>query len=207
MIDLPAALVTLVVWLYWLRVGAMAWRIRRRTRRLSGVVPQQGLERAMWVIWIPLVSAWMTLPWLAATRVQGSLALPALAREGAWWWMRAAAALAAVLCLWATLRCWKQMGARWKMSVTPDERTELITDGPFARVRHPIYGYSIALMLATLVVVPTVPMLVVALIHVGLMLIKARNEERHLLAQHGDAYARYVARTGRFFPRLDAGRR
>jgi protein-S-isoprenylcysteine O-methyltransferase Ste14 len=78
----------------------------------------------------------------------------------------------------------------------------LITDGPFERVRHPIYGYQILLMLASLVVAPTLPMLVVAIVHVVLMMMKARNEERHLLGTHGDQYARYVARTGRFFPRF-----
>ncbi len=34
------------------------------------------------------------------------------------------------------------------------------------------------------------------------MVIKARNEERHMLANHGDDYARYLARTGRFLPRF-----
>jgi len=30
---------------------------------------------------------------------------------------------------------------------------------------------------------------------------KARSEERHLLAVHGDAYARYLRTSGRFLPR------
>jgi protein-S-isoprenylcysteine O-methyltransferase Ste14 len=45
-------------------------------------------------------------------------------------------------------------------------------------------------------------MLLTAAIHLMLMTLKARNEERHLLGTHGDDYARYVERTGRFFPRL-----
>jgi protein-S-isoprenylcysteine O-methyltransferase Ste14 len=56
------------------------------------------------------------------------------------------------------------------------------------------------LMVCTAIVVPTTPMLLVAMVHVVLMNIKARNEERHLLAMHGDAYARYLSRTGRFIP-------
>jgi protein-S-isoprenylcysteine O-methyltransferase Ste14 len=44
-------------------------------------------------------------------------------------------------------------------------------------------------------------------IHVALVNAKAQNEERHLLATHGEAYARYVARTGRFLPRFGAPRR
>ena len=45
-------------------------------------------------------------------------------------------------------------------------------------------------------------MLVVGASHVALMVVKARNEERHLLARHGETYARYLAGTGRFLPRL-----
>jgi len=36
---------------------------------------------------------------------------------------------------------------------------------------------------------------------VALWVIKAHNEERHLLRSHGEAYAAYLARTGRFLPR------
>jgi protein-S-isoprenylcysteine O-methyltransferase Ste14 len=49
-------------------------------------------------------------------------------------------------------------------------------------------------------------MIAVALVHVTLMNLKARNEERHLLAMHGESYASYLARTGRFLPRLFAPR-
>jgi len=95
------------------------------------------------------------------------------------------------------------MGDDWRMDVTA-QKTTLITDGPFSRIRHPIYAFSILLMLCTAVVLPSPPMLLIALLHVLLMHMKARNEEAHLAAMHGDAYARYAARTGRFVPRLTA---
>ena len=82
------------------------------------------------------------------------------------------------------------------------DNTNLITDGLFRRIRHPIYAFSVLLMLCSAVILPSLPMLAVAAVHVLLMNIKARNEERHLLQSHGEAYARYLARTGRFFPRL-----
>ena len=53
-----------------------------------------------------------------------------------------------------------------------------------------------------MMVLPTVPMRVVGCAHSTLMLMKARNEERHLLAHHGEAYATYLTRTGRFMPRI-----
>ena len=200
--DLPSLVLALVVWAYWGRVAGMAARIRRRTRTLSGVVPVQPLERALWFFFVPVVAAWMMLPRLAAFREGGVLSVPEAARGGPWFAVRALAALAAAALLVLTIRCWQRMGRQWKMAVTPGERQVLITDGPFERVRHPIYGYQLLLMLASLCVVPTLPMLVVALVHAVLMVTKARNEERHLLGSHGDQYARYVERTGRFFPRF-----
>ncbi|MDH5287752.1 MAG: isoprenylcysteine carboxylmethyltransferase family protein [Betaproteobacteria bacterium] len=200
--DLPALILAVVVLAYWGRVAAMSARIRRRTRTLAGVVPEQGVERFLWLFFVPLVAAWIALPWFAAWRADGTLAVPAAARSGGWLVVRFVAALAAIALLAATIRCWRRMGRHWKMAVTPGERQVLITDGPFARVRHPIYGYQILLMLASLCVVPTAPMLAIALVHAALMVAKARNEERHLHGVHGRDYETYVARTGRFFPRL-----
>jgi protein-S-isoprenylcysteine O-methyltransferase Ste14 len=155
----------------------------------------------MWFVWVPLVAAWVALPWLARTRTDGILALPAFAQEDAFFAVRTIAAAAAVLCWVATLRCYQRMGDDWRMDVTSRE-TALITDGPFRRIRHPIYAFSILLMLASVVVLPTLPMLAIALVHVTLMNLKARNEEAHLAAMHGADYARYAARTGRFMPRF-----
>ncbi len=87
------------------------------------------------------------------------------------------------------------------MAVAVGEKTNLITDGPFRRIRHPIYAFSILLMICTAIVVPTAPMLAVAAAHIVWMNLKARNEERHLLRTQGDDYARYMQRTGRFLPR------
>jgi len=93
------------------------------------------------------------------------------------------------------------MGAHWRMDIS-DRQAPLITDGWFGRVRHPIYAFGILMMIATTLVLPTVAMVALMLIHVSWMNLKARNEELHLAKVHGDAYASYVARTGRFFPRL-----
>lgn len=200
--DLPSLLLAAVIWAYWGRVGAMAWHLRRRTRTFAGVVPEQGLERFLWLFFVPVVAAWLTLPVLAAFRLSGEFSLPEAARSGPWLVVRALAGLAAIALLALTIRCWKRMGRHWTMAIKPGERGVLITDGPFARVRHPIYGYQILLMLASLVVVPSRLMLLTAAIHLALMTVKARNEERFLLGTHGEDYARYVERTGRFFPRL-----
>ncbi len=202
---MDSALLTLVATMtaYWLGVGVMIVRVRRHARRVVGVVPEQAQERLMGLAWVPVVMAWIALPWLAAVRPQSLFALPAWATTLNWVVVvRVLAAIIAVLSLAATVKCWARMGKDWRMAVTGEPTQPLITDGLFARIRHPIYAFSILLMLCSMVILPTAPMLVVGCAHITLMLLKARNEERHLLAHHGAAYAQYLARTGRFMPRF-----
>jgi protein-S-isoprenylcysteine O-methyltransferase Ste14 len=201
--DLPLFVVMTTVWLYWARVGAMVVRARRRSRDLAGLVPEQRREKLMWLVWVPLVVAWMLLPYLATTHADGWLAVPAFARELPWYaalrWLAAAGAVAALV---VTLRCQSRMGKNWRMAVSESERGELVTDGLYARIRHPIYAFQVLLMICTAIVVPTAPVLVIVAIHLLLVAMKAANEERFLLATHGPTYAEYLKRTGRFLPRL-----
>jgi protein-S-isoprenylcysteine O-methyltransferase Ste14 len=201
--DIPLTLLTATVWAYWLGVGRMIVRVRRAARRSGSPAPERRAERRfMWMIWVPLVAAWVVLPYLALTRTTGIVALPAFAtQDAAYATLRWVAAVVGLGCLAATIRCWRRMGSNWRMDVSAATRTDLITDGPFRRIRHPIYAFSILLMLCSVAILPTLPMLAVAIVHIVLMNWKARSEERHLAACHGDAYRRYVERTGRFFPR------
>jgi len=200
--DFPAIVLSGTIWAYWTYVGAMAVRVRRRTRELAGIVPSQPLEQVMWLIWIPLVAAWMVLPYLAAMRTTAPWALPAFAREMPFLGLRWLAAGLGIACLAVSIECWRRMGKSWRMAVAPDQKTDLVTTGLYQYVRHPIYAVSILLMLCTVVVAPTVPVAVMAAVHIALMNVKARNEERFLAGAHGAAYDQYCRRTGRFLPRV-----
>lgn len=203
--DIPGILLTATVWTYWFGVGIMVVRVHRKSRRLGGLVPEQPLERALWVIWVPLIAAWIVLPYLAMVRHSGWLHTPdAALADSTYAPLRWIAAGCALLALLLTAWCWARMDDNWSMAVSDQQRGELIVDGLFAHVRHPIYALSVLLMLCSAVVVATPLMLFIALVHIALMNVKARNEERHLLRVHGDAYARYLRRTGRFVPRLGA---
>jgi protein-S-isoprenylcysteine O-methyltransferase Ste14 len=200
--DLPGVILTATVWAYWLGVGMMIIRARRKTHRLAGLVPEQRLERFMWIIWVPLVTLWISLPYLALVRTHTLLAMPVFVHQSAGYGaLRWVAAVCALICLLLTSLCWSRMGTHWRMAVSLKGEEELITDGPFRHVRHPIYALSMLLMICSAIVVPTVPMLVVAIVHLVLMQLKARNEENHLLTVHGDLYRRYLDRTGRFLPK------
>lgn len=202
--DVPLVVLIATVWAYWLGVGVMVIRVRRRNRKLVGLVPEQRVERFMWLLWVPLVAVWMWLPYAATTRTAGVFALPEFAQYGSGYSpVRWLAAGLAVLSLFATIDCWRRMGDDWRMDIG-ERKTSLVTEGLFSRIRHPIYAFSMLLMVCSALVLPTLPMIAIAVVHLTLMNVKARNEERHLTAMHGDSYSRYVARTGRFFPRLSS---
>jgi protein-S-isoprenylcysteine O-methyltransferase Ste14 len=101
----------------------------------------------------------------------------------------------------ATFSCWREMGKSWRIGIDPREKTQLVFTGAFRFVRHPIYALSILLITGTLATTPTLTMLGIALLHIVLLQIEARREEAYLLEKHGETYAEYCKRVGRFVPR------
>ncbi len=205
MSDLPSALLSATLTAYWSGVVVKSVVNRWRHGRSAGFWPKDRIERLLWPVWTPIIGLWVVLPWLALLRGRDWLGLvnPALGDAGLFA-PRLVAALVGLVCFVATVACWQRMGKSWSMAVVPKERTELVQTGLYAVVRHPIYALSIALMLCSVAVIPSWPMLAVASIHCCFMAIKARSEERFLLDVHGESYAGYCRRTGRFVPRLRA---
>ena len=202
--DWPGIILVATIWAYWFGVSVMIARVRRETRTLAGLIPEQRHERLMWLFWVPLVVAWLVLPYLVLVHPSGRWSVRLFDPVAPGYAMlRWIAALGAVASLLATSTCWARMGRHWRMDVGA-RKDELITDGPFRHVRHPIYALSRLLMACTFVVMPTWATLVLALVHFCLTQFKAGHEERHLAGAHGAAYRGYAERTGRFLPRLRA---
>jgi protein-S-isoprenylcysteine O-methyltransferase Ste14 len=94
------------------------------------------------------------------------------------------------------------MGDSWRIGVDPEERTQLVTDGPFELVRNPIYSAMFPTVVGLVLMVPNALALsAVAALAIGLELQVRLVEEPHLLQVHGDEYAAYAARVGRFVPK------
>lgn len=191
--------VAITISLYWFCVGVMVIRSRTKFRVASGSVPKTKLEKTMWFLWAPTIIAWIALTWSSDNVVlrmlgdtQAGLAFYQILVAGA--------AIACVSAFVMTTRCWLKMGRDWSMAVEPGKTTKLITDGPFAKVRHPIYSLSLMLMISSLLVVSSLPMLVVAIIHCSLLVMKSWNEERYLTDLHGHDYVQYLEQTNRFVP-------
>jgi protein-S-isoprenylcysteine O-methyltransferase Ste14 len=95
------------------------------------------------------------------------------------------------------------MGESWRVGVDEQERTALVTSGPFAFVRNPIFAAMLPASLGLALLVPNVVALAgLAALFVALEIQVRLVEEPHLLHVHGDSYRQYAARVGRFVPGL-----
>jgi protein-S-isoprenylcysteine O-methyltransferase Ste14 len=101
----------------------------------------------------------------------------------------------------ATFYAQVAMGASWRIGVDPGERTALVTGGPFALVRNPIFAAMLPTALGLTMLVPSwVAIAGLAGLVAALELQVRLVEEPYLLRMHGEGYAAYAARVGRFLP-------
>jgi protein-S-isoprenylcysteine O-methyltransferase Ste14 len=100
------------------------------------------------------------------------------------------------------------MGASWRIGVSDDQGTDLVTGGWFSFCRNPIYTAIIVGWTGFALMVPTWPAIAsVIVIAVGLELQVRIVEEPYLLRTHGDEYGRYASGVGRFLPGVGRLRR
>jgi protein-S-isoprenylcysteine O-methyltransferase Ste14 len=93
------------------------------------------------------------------------------------------------------------MGDAWRVGVDPSERTELVTDGPFALVRNPIYAAMIPSFTGIALLAPNIVTIAGAILLIMALELQTRViEEPYLTRVHGERYAAYAARVGRFIP-------
>jgi protein-S-isoprenylcysteine O-methyltransferase Ste14 len=103
----------------------------------------------------------------------------------------------------ATVYAQIAMGESWRIGVDDQERTALVTSGPFAVVRNPIFAAMLPATLGLALLVPNVVAFAgLAALWIALEIQVRLVEEPYLLRQHGDAYRTYAARVGRFVPGL-----
>jgi protein-S-isoprenylcysteine O-methyltransferase Ste14 len=93
------------------------------------------------------------------------------------------------------------MGESWRIGVSDEERTDLVTGGWFSLCRNPIYTSMIIGWLGLALLVPTwLGFAAVAVVVAGLELQVRFVEEPYLVRAHGEGYRAYARRVGRFLP-------
>jgi len=177
-------------------------RLRRQTGQWGWVSHRgadscQQLVGVLLGIWLAALAGWV----LALAAVEparlGVWAAPAwLARGG---WTLIAGGLVLIIAAQA------QMGASWRIGI--DERpTALVTGGPFALVRNPIFSGMLLAFAGVAALSPSAATLIGWVAVAQLVSVQVRLEEQHLGRLHGGAYADYSARVGRFVPGLGRAR-
>ncbi len=122
----------------------------------------------------------------------------AVARDPVMGWIGAVLSVLGVgLAVWARAH----LGRNWGMPMSRKEYPELVTSGPYAFVRHPIYGGILLAILGSTIglsIVWLVP-LILGTAYIGYA---ARQEEKLMTAEFPDQYPAYMRRTKMLLPFL-----
>lgn len=94
------------------------------------------------------------------------------------------------------------LASAWRVLYEAQRSHALATTGAYARIRHPQYVAFVTIMFGFLFQWPTLLTLVMFPILVYMYVRLARREERDALAEFGDEYRGYMARTPAFIPEL-----
>jgi protein-S-isoprenylcysteine O-methyltransferase Ste14 len=99
------------------------------------------------------------------------------------------------LAIWAR----RSLGRNWGMPMTEKADPELVTTGPYSRVRHPIYSGIILAMIGTAIAVSWYWVLAVVLLG-AYFVYSATMEERYMAGLFPEAYPAYKRSTKMLVP-------
>ena len=188
------AVVTAGAIIYWAGVAIHARRIRKRIGKSANLKPRTPKEKLLWLGWSGMILGWLLQPlWVSGVSLPAALLTPVTLTGGL---------ALTVLGYAGTLWCYAAMGDTWRIGVNRQEKTSLITRGPYNVIRHPIYGFQIVMLGGAALLLPTIFSLVIIAVHFVCVQAKAADEEAYLLGVHGETYQAYLNRTGRLFPKL-----
>ena len=171
---------------------AVIWLLAAFATKKS-VFREAGLRRLGYII--PLLLGWFLLA--KGHRLSDPLNHRVIPHVEALAWTGAALCIAGLaFCIWARFT----LGRNWSGIVTLKGGHELITSGPYALVRHPIYTGLLTMLVATVIVLGHVAgIIALPLVFVSFW-VKLRYEEKLMLEQFPEEYAAYQRRVRRLIP-------
>jgi len=133
---------------------------------------------------------------------------PFRGKGGAWEgaWIEILVALLSVLAAYASVLFFasvkKHLGKHWALGARVVEGHELVTDGPYARVRHPLYLAMLGLLAGAMIGVSSLAGAIAALaaFTAGTAL-RVRAEDRLLAETFGAKFEEYRKRVPAFIPK------
>lgn len=176
-VDLAIGFCWIVFWLYWLLAATQAKPGHGRWTRHAGV------RVAVVVVVVFLVRG-------LGFRPHSATSDPVLAGIGV-----ALFVLGLVLAVWARL----YIGSNWGTPMSRKDEPELVTTGPYRRVRHPIYSGLILAMIGTALAVTVYGLIAVAVL-AAYFIYSATREEAYLAGEFPSAYPAYKRSTKMLVP-------
>ena len=178
---------------------ALSATFRARARRTSGTIARR--EEGVWAV---VLRAVLALPLF--------LSFTAFAINPDWmqWsfvplpnWLRWTGLAIGALCVFFLWWVFASIGSNISETILTKKDHQLVTDGPYHRIRHPLYsGALLAFFSLSLVASNT---FMAGLVVIGAILFVAvviPREEDRLIAKFGEAYLEYRKSTGRLLPRM-----
>ena len=118
-------------------------------------------------------------------------------------WVGVAGVAVLVLGDWVFWRSHKDLGGNWSPTLEIRQDHKLVTEGIYARIRHPMYSSLWLLVMAQAMILPNWVAGFSDLLPFGILYFKrVEKEERMMNQEFGEEYTQYCQRTGRFIPRL-----
>nr|MDO8080198.1 isoprenylcysteine carboxylmethyltransferase family protein [Candidatus Freyarchaeota archaeon] len=96
----------------------------------------------------------------------------------------------------------RTLGTFWTATLELKPGHQLVTHGPYSRVRHPMYTASLLFMFATGFIATDWVILVVSALTIIIINKRIDKEEEMMLAHFGQEYRNYMQHTRRLLPRL-----
>jgi protein-S-isoprenylcysteine O-methyltransferase Ste14 len=118
--------------------------------------------------------------------------------QGIRWLGVAGGAGCAVLMYWTL----SSLGKNLTDTVVTRKDATLVTNGPYRWVRHPFYVTAALLMASVTILTANSLIGLTSLTVLALLAIRTPKEEQLLIDRFGQQYHDYMARTGRFVPRI-----
>src|SRR6202047_1588666 len=166
-----------VVWIFFV----LYWQIKAaNTKTTQRLEPAASRILRAFIFLIPIVL-------LSTTRIPLLWLYLQLWPVGFWpFWLGAAITIAGLLfAVWAR----EHLGSNWSRSVTIKQGHELITTGPYALVRHPIYTGVLTGFLGTAIALSQVRGVIGFVLIFMVFWVKFRMEEEWMSSQGGGTHA------------------
>jgi protein-S-isoprenylcysteine O-methyltransferase Ste14 len=173
------------------RVGSTRREPERRQKTVSKAMKM--LIIAILGYFVSIILYMLDVPWISWSR----LALPP--------WLRWLGVIGAASSIPLVAWIHRALGRQYSAELAIQKDHALVTTGPYARTRHPMYttlnmfSFSMAIMTSNLLVLFFAVLVMLPFPWI------AREEENMLLETFGEDYREYMRRTGRFFPKIKQG--